>query len=82
MSTLIHSYIYLSLINTIQTLTAEEMYYGISFPRAKQCKTIHDELTTFIARANFTQWIQKWNEIPKEEILKNNPIVWLKNMLV
>ena len=31
--------------NTIQTLVAEEMYYGFTYPRAKQNKTIHDSLT-------------------------------------
>ena len=29
----------------IRTLVAEEMNYGLIFPRAKQCKTIHDKLT-------------------------------------
>ena len=32
--------------NTIQTLVAEEMFYSLAFPRAKQYKTIHNELTT------------------------------------
>ena len=35
---------------TIRTLVAEEMYYGLIISHAKQCKLIHDELTTnFIA---------------------------------
>ena len=32
--------------NTIWTHVAEEIYPGFTFPQAKQCKTIRDELTT------------------------------------
>ena len=34
--------------NTIQILVTEEMYYGLIFLHIKQCKTIHDELTTYL----------------------------------
>ena len=49
----------------IWTLVAEEMYYGFIFPRVKQRKTIHDELTTtyFIAWAKLLERIQEWHKI-------------------
>ena len=34
--------------NTMRTFVADEMYYGLRFPRAKQYKAIHDELTTYL----------------------------------
>ena len=38
--------------NTIRTLAAEEIYNGLTFFRAKQYKTIHDE---FIAWTNLIE---------------------------
>ena len=32
---------------TNRTLITEEMYYGLIFPRTKQYKAIHDELTIY-----------------------------------
>ena len=51
LSTIIH--LFDSKKKTIQTLLAEEMYHGLIFPHAKQCKVIHYELMTtyFIAWA-------------------------------
>ena len=45
LNTKTRSYNYLSTKNTIRTFVAVEMSYGLIFPRAKQCKTIHDEFT-------------------------------------
>ena len=42
-----HHHNYLSVRN-IQSLVAEEIYYGLIFPHSKQCKTIHDELKTYL----------------------------------
>ncbi len=42
-----HRYYYLNMRNTIRTFVAEEIYQGLIFPRAKQSKTIHDELTIY-----------------------------------
>ena len=64
MCTKIHHYNYLSVNNTIRSLIAEEMYYGLLFSRAKQCKTILDELTTYLLPA-------EENEYRNTEIQKN-----------
>ena len=54
MSTITHCYNYLSEMNAIWTLVEKEMYYGLIFLGTKQCKTVHDKLTTlyFIVKAN------------------------------
>ena len=36
---------------TIRTLVAEEIYYGLIFPQAKKCRTLHNELTTYLLSA-------------------------------
>ena len=43
-----HHHNYLSMRNTIRTLAAEKIHYGLMFPSAEQCKTIHDELPTYL----------------------------------
>ena len=43
LSTKTHRHICKRMRNIIRTLVAEEIYYGITFSRAKQYKTIHDE---------------------------------------
>ena len=60
-----------------QKLVAEENYYVLICPRAKQFETIHNKLTTvyFIPWENLIEWIQKLHEILKENI-KEKSISW------
>ena len=44
LSTKTHHPNYLSVKDTIWTLVAEEIYYGLIFPRTKQYKIIHDRI--------------------------------------
>ena len=39
--------------DTIGILVAEEMYYGLIFPLAKQYKTVRDELTIYLSKLNW-----------------------------
>ena len=69
--------------DTIWTLIAEEMYYGLIFPRGEQCKTIQVGLTPyFISGANLIEWIQKLHEKLKMGIIEKSPILHLKRILV
>ena len=52
--------------NTIRTLAAEEMYYGLTFPRARKYKTIHDELTT---KHLLSERVSSWYNVIDYEIL-------------
>ena len=56
--------------NTIRTLVAEEMYYSSTFSRAKQHKTIHDDMNymkgyEYIMKRKFYPVVEKsfmeWN---------------------
>ena len=41
-----YGHIYQIMSYTIRTLVTEGMYYGLTFPRVKEYKTIQNELTT------------------------------------
>ena len=68
--------------NTIQTLVAEEMYYGLILPRAKQCKTIHDELTIICLSKNDRMNTEITQDTKRVYCREKCPIVFLKSLFV
>ena len=60
----------------MRTFVGAEMYYSLSLPRDKQCKTIHDELTTTYLLPEQTNRINTgMTQNTKRNIIENSPIV-------
>ena len=60
--------------------TRTHSYYGLIFPRVKQCRTMHDELTTTYLLPEQTQWNKYRNDMKykKSTFQRKSPLMQLK----